>query len=39
MQSLNQSLAAAVTPGLIADQDAMEASLDKEDLRKCILEN
>lgn len=39
MQSLNQSLAIAVKSGLVAEEDAMEASLDKEDLRKCILEN
>jgi twitching motility protein PilT len=38
MQSMNQSLANVVRSGLVAEEDAMEASLDRDDFRKCMAE-
>lgn len=38
MQSMNQSLSSAVKSGLVAEEDAMDASLDKDDFRKCMIE-
>ncbi|MBN1576472.1 MAG: type IV pilus twitching motility protein PilT [Chitinispirillaceae bacterium] len=37
MQTLNQSLAAAVNSGYIDEEDALAASLDKEDLMKYLM--
>ncbi len=37
MQTMNQSLAAAVKAGLVYEQDALSVSLDQEDFRKCML--
>jgi twitching motility protein PilT len=38
MQSMNQSLSTVVKSGLVAEEDAMDASLDKDDFRKCMIE-
>lgn len=37
MQTMNQSLAAAIHSGLITEEDAFSASLDHDDLRKCLM--
>lgn len=36
MQSLNQSLAETIRGGLVLESDALDASLDKDDLRTCL---
>ncbi len=38
MLSMNQSLSSVVKSGLVAEEDAMEASLDKDDFRKCMID-
>jgi twitching motility protein PilT len=38
MQTLNQSLVALVNAGLVTEDDAIAASPDKEDFRKCLLQ-
>lgn len=38
MQSMNQSLSSVVKSGLVAEEDAMEVSLDKDDFRKCMID-
>ena len=37
MQTLNQSLARHVKSGLLSEENAMSASPDKDDLRKCLM--
>jgi len=37
MQTLNQSLAALVKSGLLAEEDGMAVSTDKDDFRKCLV--
>ena len=37
MQTMNQSLAGVVKLGQVAEEDAFTASLDQEDLRKCLM--
>ncbi len=38
MQSMNQSLSVVVKSGVVAEEDAMDASLDKDDFRKCMID-
>jgi twitching motility protein PilT len=38
MQTLNQSLSSVVKSGMVMEEDAMTASLDKDDFRKCMAE-
>jgi twitching motility protein PilT len=38
MQTMNQSLADAVKSGLVVEEDALRASPDPEDFRKCLLQ-
>ena len=37
MQTMNQSLAEAVRSGMVAEEDALAASLDRDDLKKCLI--
>jgi twitching motility protein PilT len=38
MQTLNQSLASNVKSGLVAEDDALAVSLDRDDFRKCMMQ-
>ena len=37
MQTLNQSLAQSVKEGLISEDEALMASMDREDFKKCMM--
>ena len=37
MQTMNQSLANAVKNGMVSVEDAFTASIDQDDLRKCLM--
>ena len=36
MQTMNQSLAEYVKTGVVAEEDALNASQDRDDFRKCL---
>jgi twitching motility protein PilT len=38
MQTLNQSLVSLVNSGLVSEEEALAASTDKDDFRKCLLQ-